>query len=54
MLEPSKEIKEGYEAYKVAMKDGRVLTGIKVSQDGNSILLRDAKRPRNPRPARRG
>ena len=42
LLEPSKEIKEGYEAYKLALKDGRVLTGIKVSQDEQAVVLRDA------------
>jgi quinoprotein glucose dehydrogenase len=42
MLEPSKEIKEGYEAYKVALKDGRVLSGIKVSQDDKTLVLKDA------------
>ena len=42
MLEPSKEIKEGYEAYKVAMKDGRIVTGIKVSQDAQALTLKDA------------
>ena len=42
MLQPSKEIKEGYESYKVATKDGRVLNGIKVAQDANALVLRDA------------
>jgi quinoprotein glucose dehydrogenase len=42
ILEPSKEIKEGYEAYKVALKDGRLLGGIKVSQDAEALVLRDA------------
>ncbi len=42
ILEPSKEIKEGYEAYKVALKDGRLLSGIKVSQDAEALVLRDA------------
>ena len=42
ILEPSKEIKEGYEAYKVALKNGRVLSGIKVTQDAANLVLRDA------------
>ncbi len=42
VLDPSKEIKEGYEAYKAALKDGRVLSGIKVAQDANTLVLRDA------------
>jgi quinoprotein glucose dehydrogenase len=42
LLEPSKEIKEGYESYKVALKDGRVLSGIKVTQDAKALVLKDA------------
>ncbi len=42
MLEPSKELKEGYEAYKVALKSGRVLSGVKVSQDAETLVLREA------------
>ncbi|MBX6313248.1 MAG: hypothetical protein IRY99_10100 [Isosphaeraceae bacterium] len=42
VLEPSKEIKEGYESYKVALQDGRVLSGIKVAQDDQTLTLRDA------------
>lgn len=42
LLEPSKEIKEGYESYKVALKDGRVVNGIKVAQDAQALTLKDA------------
>ena len=42
ILEPSKELKEGYESYKVALKNGRVVTGIKVSQDDKTLVLREA------------
>lgn len=42
ILEPSKELKEGYESYKVAMKDGRVLSGVRVSQDAETLVLREA------------
>lgn len=42
LLQPSKEIKEGYESYKVALKDGRVLAGIQVSRDAKTLVLRDA------------
>lgn len=42
ILEPSKELKEGYESYKVALKNGRVVSGIKVSQDDKTLVLRDA------------
>ena len=42
ILEPSKELKEGYESYKVALKNGRVVSGIKVSQDAKTLVLREA------------
>jgi putative membrane-bound dehydrogenase-like protein len=42
ILEPSKEIKEGYESLKVALNDGRVLTGIRVTQDDKTLVLKDA------------
>lgn len=42
ILEPSKELKEGYESYKVALKNGRVVSGIKVSQDDKTLVLREA------------
>jgi len=39
---PNKAVKEGYHSLIVTTKDGRVLTGIKVRQENNSIVLRDA------------
>ena len=42
ILEPSKELKEGYESYKVALKNGRVVSGIKVSQDAKTLVMREA------------
>ncbi|RLT12084.1 MAG: hypothetical protein DWI24_06470 [Planctomycetota bacterium] len=42
MLEPSKELKEGYESYKVALKNGRVVSGTKVSQDAKTLVMREA------------
>ena len=43
ILDPSKEIKEGYDAYKVATTDGRVLTGLLVSKNDREITLKDAQ-----------
>ena len=40
VLQPQKEIKEGYEAMEVTTKDGRVVTGYRVSDDGN-LVIRD-------------
>lgn len=41
ILEPSKEIKEGFQSYTVVTTDGQVLTGLKVSQTPQEIVLRD-------------
>ena len=41
ILEPSKEIKEGFETYTIKTTGGQILTGIKVSADGNMVVLRD-------------
>ena len=43
ILEPSKEIKEGYATMKVATTDGRVLTGLLLSDAPDAITLRDAQ-----------
>ena len=42
MLEPSKEIKEGYQAYRVATIEGQVLVGLKISETPKEVVLRDA------------
>jgi putative heme-binding domain-containing protein len=41
VLLPQKEVKEGYEAMEVTTKDGRVMTGYRVSDDGGTLVLRD-------------
>lgn len=41
VLQPQKEIKEGYEAMEVATRDGRVITGYRVSDDGGVLVMRD-------------
>jgi quinoprotein glucose dehydrogenase len=42
IADPSKEIKEGYQAYRVELLDGQVLSGLKVSESATEIVLRDA------------
>jgi putative membrane-bound dehydrogenase-like protein len=42
MIEPSKEIKEGFQAYRVAKLDGQVLVGLKISETPKEVVLRDA------------
>ena len=39
---PSKEIKEGYQAHKAETADGRVFTGLKVSETATEVVLREA------------
>jgi quinoprotein glucose dehydrogenase len=39
---PSNEIKEGYQAYKAETADGRVFTGLKVSETATEVVLREA------------
>jgi putative heme-binding domain-containing protein len=43
ITDPSKEIKEGYQAYRATMTDGRVLTGLRVAEEPMSVLMRDAE-----------
>ena len=43
ILEPSKEIKEGYATFKVATTDGRVLSGLLLSDTKDAVTLKDAQ-----------
>jgi quinoprotein glucose dehydrogenase len=43
ILDPSKEIKEGYVTYKVATKDGRVANGLLLSDTAEAVTLKDAQ-----------
>jgi putative membrane-bound dehydrogenase-like protein len=43
IVEPSKEIKEGYVTYKIATTDGRVVTGLLVTQTPEATTLKDAQ-----------
>ena len=40
IVNPSAEIREGYENFRVSMKDGRLLAGFIVEQDDRKIILR--------------
>ena len=41
VLDPNKDIKDGYDGYTVVTKSGDVFSGIKVSQDNLHVVLRD-------------
>ena len=42
MLEPSKEIKEGYQTFVATTKAGKTATGLRVAQNAEGVVLRDA------------
>ena len=42
IIEPSKEIKEGYQTYKANTADGRVFSGLRVSETPTEVVLREA------------
>ncbi len=42
ILDPSKELKEGYQAYVAVTTSGQVITGLKVAQSAKEVVLRDA------------
>ena len=43
LVDPSGIVRKEYQAYNVATKDGRVLSGLIVEQTPEAIILRDAK-----------
>ncbi|WP_422925233.1 PVC-type heme-binding CxxCH protein [Singulisphaera sp. PoT] len=43
ILDPSKEIKEGFGTFKVATKDGRVISGLLLSDTDEAVVLKDAQ-----------
>ena len=43
MINPNKAIKENYHSIVVTTDDGKVFNGIKVRQDNNELVLRDAE-----------
>ena len=42
MIEPSKEIKEGYQSYQLTTKKGLTYTGLKIAQNAAEVVLKDA------------
>jgi quinoprotein glucose dehydrogenase len=42
MIDPSKEIKEGYQAYRLETRKGVTYTGLKVSETANEVVLKEA------------
>jgi quinoprotein glucose dehydrogenase len=42
MLDPSKEIKEGYQSFVATTKSGLTFTGLKVAQNGKELILKDS------------
>src|SRR5205823_891432 len=42
IIEPSKEIKEGYQAFIATTTKGTTVTGLKVAQTADEVVLRDA------------
>ena len=52
LVDPSGVVRKEYQAYNVATKDGRVLSGLIVEQTPEAIILRDAKGAADP--GRRG
>ncbi len=42
ILEPTKEIKEGYEAYEIETKSGDLLTGYRIRSDREQVVLRES------------
>ncbi len=42
IVDPSKEIKEGYQTYRLTTVEDQVFTGLKIKEDGREVLLRDA------------
>ncbi len=43
LLDPNKQVKEGFHSLVVATNDGRVLTGLRVRQSDGELVLRDAE-----------
>jgi quinoprotein glucose dehydrogenase len=42
MLDPSKELKEGYQTHVAITKTGLTVSGLRISQDAKEVILRDA------------
>jgi putative heme-binding domain-containing protein len=42
IVDPSKEIKEGFQTYRLTTVDSKVYTGLKVKEDSKEVVIRDA------------
>jgi putative heme-binding domain-containing protein len=42
IVDPSKEIKEGFQTYRLTTTDSKVFTGLKVKDDAKEVIIRDA------------
>lgn len=42
IVDPSKEIKEGFQTYRLTTTDTKVYTGLKVKEDAKEVVIRDA------------
>ena len=42
IVDPSKEIKEGFQTYRLTTTDEQVYTGLKVKEDAKEVVIRDA------------
>jgi quinoprotein glucose dehydrogenase len=42
IIDPSKEIKEGYETYSATTKKGQIYTGLRVSQNADEVVIKEA------------
>lgn len=42
IVEPSKEIKEGFQTYRLATTGEQIITGLKIKEDDKEVLIRDA------------
>ena len=42
IVDPSKEIKEGFQTYRLTTTDSKVYTGLKVKEDAKEVVIRDA------------
>jgi quinoprotein glucose dehydrogenase len=42
IIDPSKEIKEGYQTYRLATADGQIISGLKIKEDAKEVIIREA------------
>jgi quinoprotein glucose dehydrogenase len=42
IVEPSKEIKEGYQSYKAVTADGRIFSGLRITDSPKEVVIREA------------